>query len=325
MVFSGGYIGEIFDDFCDTRSSWLRPHACARGALCCIWRNVHTGYIFGDPDCWGSGYFYDDSVCVHSEERWDWDEHAGCFFVDSDCVRSEWRLGWDVGKYLIVDALQGPLTASQSRGSDGHGASSAVHSSRGAEAEGVRSVAGTTFPDTPMILLVRGFLDDVRRLMVGDVYIGRGSRQRGLSCSTFGNLFRVAAHGREEAIRLFGEKLSRDRSMLDSLWTLSGARLVCHCRITQSCHAGTVIEAFRRQYPYVFDRSSHSSIPPNSQVLNFLAKLREEPPEDEGSSADEGAPPAGSGWRGVCSPMMIGVGYTSREFCDGQTLASPGR
>ena len=41
-----------------------------------------------------------------SEERWDWDEHAGCFFVDSDCVRSEWRLGWDVGKYLIVDALQ---------------------------------------------------------------------------------------------------------------------------------------------------------------------------------------------------------------------------
>ena len=112
--------------------------------------------------------------------------------------------------------------------------------------------------------------------------------------------------------------------MLDSLWTLSGARLVCHCRITQSCHADTIIEAFRCQYPYAFDRSSHSSIPPNSQVLNYLAKLREEPPEDEGSSADEGAPPAGSGWRGVCSPMMIGVGYTSREFCDGQTLASPG-
>ena len=100
--------------------------------------------------------------------------------------------------------------------------------------------------------------------MVGDVYISRGSRQRRLSCSPRGNPFRLATHGREEAIRLFGEKLSEDRSMLNSQWNLSGARLVCHCRLTQSCHADSIIEAFRRQYPCAFDRSGHSSIPPNS-------------------------------------------------------------
>ena len=59
--------------------------------------------------------------------------------------------------------------------------------------------------------------------------------------------------------------------------------------------------------------------------MNYLAALREEPPSDQGSSADEGAPSAGSGWTGIGSPMTVGTRYTSRSFCDGQSLASPGR
>ena len=31
------------------------------------------------------------------------------------------------------------------------------------------------------------------------------------------------------------------------------------------------------------------------------------------------------GWCGTGEPMLVGVGYTTREFCDGQTFASPGR
>ena len=38
---------------------------------------------------------------------------------------------------------------------------------------------------------------------------------------------------------------------------------------------------------------------------------------DRGSSADEGVPPKGSGWRGRGEPMQVGVGHTAREYCDG--------
>ena len=187
-----------------------------------------------------------------------------------------------------------------------------------------RSVAGTTFQDTPWILPTRGYLEDVKALMVGDIYIGRGCRQRGLGPSRYGNPFKLSSHSREEAIRLFALKLREDEDLLNCLWTLSGARLLCHCRPSQACHGDAIIAQFRTLYPSSFDRNSPSSAP-SSQVLNYLARLREEPPSDEGSSADEGAPPSGAVWRGSGRPMMISSGYTSREFCDGQSLASPGR
>ena len=56
-----------------------------------------------------------------------------------------------------------------------------------------------------------------------------------------------------------------------------------------------------------------------------MAKLREVPEQSDGSSADEGAPERGAGWVGHGPPMEVGVGYVSRELCDGQSLASPGR
>ena len=56
-----------------------------------------------------------------------------------------------------------------------------------------------------------------------------------------------------------------------------------------------------------------------------MAKLREEPDSDEGSSPDEGVPGTSSGHRCEGEPMKVGVGYVQRDFCDGQSLASPGR
>ena len=44
----------------------------------------------------------------------------------------------------------------------------------------------------------------------------------------------------------------------------------------------------------------------------------------EASSADEGTPPKGAG-QGVGEPLQVGLGYTTREYCDCQTLASLGR
>ena len=64
---------------------------------------------------------------------------------------------------------------------------------------------------------------------------------------------------------------------------------------------------------------------PELGVLSYMAKLREEPDSDEGSSLDEGVPGKSSGFRGQGEPMKVGVGYIQRDFCDGQPLASPGR
>ena len=156
-------------------------------------------------------------------------------------------------------------------------------------------------------------------------YIGRGSRQRSLPKSRYCNTFKVSQVGRSVAISSFREALLADPVLLNSLWTLSGTRLVCHCRATEDCHGDVLIEEFRKLYPSAHDRNQLCGAPPGHEILSFLARLREEPESDEGSSPDEGVPCKLAGHRGNGSPMKVGVGYVQREFCDGQSLASPGR
>ena len=182
----------------------------------------------------------------------------------------------------------------------------------------VVSVLGRSFQDTPLVVPMRGHLDAVKRFMKGDHYIGRGYRQRSLGCSPFANPFKVVKHGRERAIELFTKHLNDDISLRSSIWVLSGLRLLCHCWPLQSCHADALIAAFTEDSPGAYDATS-ASVPPTSAQLKYLAALREEPDSSEGSSADEEVEASGAGWTGT------GVGYTVRDFCDGQSLASPGR
>ena len=54
----------------------------------------------------------------------------------------------------------------------------------------------STFPPSinaagPWVVPIRGDLDEIAWLMAGDLYIGRGSRQRGLLASTFSNPYKV--------------------------------------------------------------------------------------------------------------------------------------
>ena len=162
--------------------------------------------------------------------------------------------------------------------------------------------------------------------MKGDLYIGRGCRQRGLSCSQFANPYKVAKFGRSRAIELFSTFFARQRtasfSPLDfiriatcmSLWSSAAVS----CRRPHLCLFPFVSGCVRQNDP-------HSGVPPTSDQLNYLAELREEHGSSEGSTADEDAAPAGSGWKGSGKPMQVGIGYTVRDFCDGQSLASPGR
>ena len=187
------------------------------------------------------------------------------------------------------------------------------------------SALGENFGDTPMVLPIRGCLDSVKRLLKGDLYIGRGSRQRSLAKSRYCNTFKVSEVGREMAIDKFRESLLQDQALYRSLWTLSGRRLLCHCRLHEKCHGDVLIQEFSNSYPQAYDRTAKAGNPADSRVLNYVSRLREEPDSEEGSSPDEGVPERGSGHRGIGPPMMVGVGYTQRELCDGQTLASPGR
>ena len=112
--------------------------------------------------------------------------------------------------------------------------------------------------------------------MKGDLYIGRGCRQRELSCSQFANLFKVAKFGRSMAIELFARHLEDNVQLQSAIWTLSGLRLVCHCGPQQPRHADILISAYSRSFMGAFDRDeSLSSSPPTSGQLNYLVELRE--------------------------------------------------
>ena len=76
---------------------------------------------------------------------------------------------------------------------------------------------------------------------------------------------------------------------------------------------------------HAYDRSFGGGLHPEPEVMSFMARLREDPDSDDGSGPDEGVPGKFAGHRGVGQPMMVGIGYTQREICDGQSLASPGR
>ena len=188
-----------------------------------------------------------------------------------------------------------------------------------------RSVLGEAYDVTPMVVPARAWLEEVRKFMRGDYYIGRGSTQRGLTQSQICNDYKVSVYGRKEAIWRCERKLRTHPVLRESLWTMSGLRLVCHCKRTQERHGDAIIQQFRQHFPNAYDREASASAPPSSCVLNYLSRLREEPESEGETSPDEGAPPKGSGWRGKGPPLMVGVGCTAREYCDGQSLASPGR
>ena len=123
-------------------------------------------------------------------------------------------------------------------------------------------------------------------------------------------------YGRSVAISSFREALLADRVLYAFLWTLSGTRSVCLYRASKSCHGDVLIEEFRSSYPGAHDRSQHRGVPPDPGFLSFMAS-------EEGSSPDEGVPPKMSGHCGKGQPMKVGVVYIQRDFCDGQSLASP--
>ena len=124
--------------------------------------------------------------------------------------------------------------------------------------------------------------------------------------------------------KLLGTKNSLPRTNLRTLSTWTKVCGSVHVP-SQRCHADKKVQQFRRSHSLAFDRSLTSRPLPPLGVLDHLAALRAEPSSDEGSTAVEGAPLKGTGHLGRGPPVQVVVGFTSRELCDRQTLASLGR
>ena len=123
----------------------------------------------------------------------------------------------------------------------------------------------------PWVVPIRRDLDDIARLMAGDLYIGRGSRQRGLLASPFSNSYKVGEYGRVNAIHLFEQYLDNSPELIKLVPSLSGKRLVCHCSKSQSCHGDILVKKFVELFPDAYDRNAPDQRPPTSSELNLLA------------------------------------------------------
>ena len=182
-----------------------------------------------------------------------------------------------------------------------------------------RSVLGEVYSETPVVLPIRGHLDSIARMMIGDCFFDRSSRQRSLSQSLFCNDFKVAVFGREEAIRRFSLKLLSDNHLRDRLWTLSGLRSVCHCKLTSICHGDVLLREFKSMFPNAFDRDDPELSLLLFHCVELFVRLRGRTSLHARFVCRRRGPPKGSGWRGHGEPMSVGVGNISREVCDGQT------
>ncbi|CAK0838916.1 unnamed protein product [Prorocentrum cordatum] len=76
----------------------------------------------------------------------------------------------------------------------------------------------------------------------GPIFVGRGSRRWGLAASRWGNPFTISPErSREDAAALFAGWIRTQPTLLQSLETLRGALLVCHCGPDQACHADILL------------------------------------------------------------------------------------
>ena len=113
----------------------------------------------------------------------------------------------------------------------------------------VTECEGSPGPD-PAVTPSRFPFDEWERLGFppgGFLYVGRGYRNRQgtrLAGSPWANPFKLRDHSRDIALQKFRAYLPSLPFFPDGLKELSGAKLVCHCRRDQACHADVLIEQF---------------------------------------------------------------------------------
>ena len=89
--------------------------------------------------------------------------------------------------------------------------------------------------------------------------------------SQYSNPYKVSVYGRENDIELFDQFLDSSPELTSQVHSLSGKRLVCHCNLSQGCHADALIRKFKELHPDAFDRNRVNECAPSAEELNLLA------------------------------------------------------
>lgn len=130
--------------------------------------------------------------------------------------------------------------------------------------------------------------------------------------SRFHNPYKVLRKGEEEAaVNSFDNYLHNLPGLLDDLHTLSGKRLLCHCKPWQEwCHAVPIIRAFMEA----------------KDMETKGIKCKREDVVEPACDKDEGnfkKGKLGDGWPGRGSPLQVPRRGTWRDLRDGLGLCSP--
>ena len=123
----------------------------------------------------------------------------------------------------------------------------------------------------PMVVPSRAWVDEVKTFKKGDVFIGRGSKQRGLLPSFWANRYKVSKFGRDRAVELHATEVQEDPQYRLRIHELSGKRLLCHCRPAE--------KVSRRQPPSTLPRSAPASLRSKQLVKTATVQRTEHPCE----------------------------------------------
>ena len=123
--------------------------------------------------------------------------------------------------------------------------------------------------------------------------------------------FKVSRYGRVAPIAWFRDtcRFRSCTTRCDTVWQTFGLSLSLHREVPRRC----IVDEFRNSYPSAYDRSAGGGAPQELGVLRFMARLREEPDSEDGSSPDEGVPGKFAGHRGVGDPVKVRGGLHAKR------------
>ena len=173
----------------------------------------------------------------------------------------------------------------------------------------------------PMVVPSRACADEVMTLKQGDLYIGRGSKQRNLLPSFWANRYNVHKFGRRRAVELHKAEVNGDPQYGRRIHDLSGIRGSCviasstrmvTAGTSKTCSEGFTLARSTQPVPIGHRCPASSTSLPRHVKNGRTAKSQV----------------SRTRWpmlhKGAGNPMVIGSGYAERRLCDGQGLCSPG-
>jgi len=153
-------------------------------------------------------------------------------------------------------------------------------------------------------------------------YIGRGDSRLGLEPSSWKKPFPIChTRTRRQAIAAFRKWVRTQASLMQNIGALEGTTLVCHCRLSQACHA-EVLQELVQEYKDRLIKDSEA--PPADEHAALEAADQRRLQANQLAQKKHQAPVAPTVDFGIGPAITVHSGSKRRLFCDGGGLCSPG-